>query len=67
MFLYLLYLLYVIFVGDISMNIKEWKLVCENNTADHTWDCKSRAIQKSLVYNSNPEATTRHHLMDTPE
>jgi hypothetical protein len=49
------------------MNIKEWKLVCENNTADHTWDCKSRAIQKSLVYNSNPEATTRHHLMDTPE
>lgn len=51
------------------MNRKEWTLACVRNwdSVDHTWDYKSRAIQKSLVYNSNPEATTRHHLMNTPE
>lgn len=51
------------------MNMKEWKLSCSNdwNSVDHTFDYKSREIQKSLKYNPDPNATVRHHLMDTPE
>lgn len=49
------------------MNMKEyWKAV--NSGANvREYDLKSRKIQKSLKYNPDPNATVRHHLMDTPE
>lgn len=47
------------------MNRKEW-LNC-NNANRNYWADKCREIQKSLVYNHNPAATTRHHLMETEE
>ncbi len=47
------------------MNRKEW-LNC-NDTNKYYWSNKCREIQKSLIYNSNPAATVRHHLRDTEE
>lgn len=49
------------------MNYKEWTEACKNKTANHHWDGACRRIQKSLKYNSDPNATHRHHLMDTEE
>lgn len=51
------------------MDRRQWCTACLNdwNSVDHTFDYKSRLIQKSLKYNSDPNAIVRHHLMDTPE
>ena len=49
------------------MNRKEWIKACKDGIAPRRYDNASREIQKSLKYNTNPEATVRHHLMDTPE
>ena len=51
------------------MDRKQWCASCSNdwNSVDHTFDYKSREIQRSLKYNPDPNATVRHHLMDTPE
>ena len=51
------------------MNIKEWIRACKEDwlSVNHKYDIASRKIQKSLKYNSNPEATVRHHLRDTEE
>ena len=51
------------------MNRKEWCTRYSESwsSVDHTWDYRSRQIQLSLKYNSNPNATVRHHLMNTSE
>lgn len=49
------------------MNRKEWQKACEEGWAPRKYDNLSREIQQSLKYNPDPNATTRHHLMDTPE
>lgn len=51
------------------MNCKEWKSKCKADwhSVDHTWDKKCREIQSELKYNSDPNATVRHHLRDTEE
>ena len=47
------------------MNRKEW-LNCSDPNKNY-WANKCREIQKSLIYNPNPAAAVRHHLMDTEE
>lgn len=49
------------------MNIKEWRKSCNEGCAPRRYDNASREIQRSLKYNSNPNATVRHHLRDTEE
>lgn len=49
------------------MNIKEWHKACEEGWAPRKYDIASREIQRLLKYNSNPNATVRHHLRDTEE
>ena len=51
------------------MNQREWRFARNNNpdSLDYTWDIRSREIQRSLKYNTDPNATVRHHLMNTPE
>lgn len=49
------------------MDFKEWGEACKNRTANHHWDGACRRIQQSLKYNPDPNATHRHHLMNTPE
>lgn len=49
------------------MNRKEWLKACDEGWAPRRYDNASREIQRMLKYNSNPNATTRHHLMNTPE
>ena len=49
------------------MNKKEWDLACKNKTANHHFDGACRRLQKSLRYNSDPNAIHRHHLRDTEE
>lgn len=49
------------------MDIKEWQKACEEGYANRRYDNASREIQRSLKYNTNPEATVRHHLRDTEE
>ena len=49
------------------MNRKEWYKACEEGWAPRRYDNASREIQKSLKYNSDPNAITRHHLRDTEE
>lgn len=49
------------------MNIKEWNKACDEGWAPRRYDNASREIQKLLKYNSDPNATTRHHLRDTEE
>ena len=51
------------------MDRRQWCTACSNdwNSVDHKYDYLSRAIQRSLKYNSDPNATVRHHLMDTSE
>lgn len=49
------------------MNRKEWEATCNNGSVIRKYDWASRRIQKSLIYNKDPNAVVRHHLMDTPE
>lgn len=51
------------------MDRRQWCEACSNdwNSVDHKYDYLSRAIQRSLKYNSDPNATVRHHLRDTEE
>ena len=48
------------------MNQKEWKL-SKKYDGKYSWYNKTRKIQKSLKYNSNPNAVVIHHLRDTEE
>lgn len=48
------------------MNQKEWKK-SGKFPGKHEWYNKTRKIQKSLKYNSNPESKVIHHLRDTEE
>lgn len=47
------------------MNRKEW--LNSNDENRNYWADKCREIQKTLIYNTNPCAVIRHHLMDTEE
>lgn len=49
------------------MNITEWNKACKEGWAPRRYDNASREIQRTLKYNSNPNATVRHHLRDTEE
>lgn len=49
------------------MNFKEYWEAVHSGAKIREYDFKSREIQKSLKYNSDPNATVRHHLLDTPE
>lgn len=49
-----------------AMNQKEWKK-SGKFPGKHEWYNKTRKIQKSLKYNSNPESKVIHHLRDTEE
>lgn len=50
------------------MNYHQYKEAEKNNVKDiYYWANKCRKIQKSLQYNSDPNATVRHHLRDTEE
>lgn len=51
------------------MNWKEWQTAIKDDymSVDHTWEWKCKKLQQSLKYNSNPKATTKHHLRDTEE
>ena len=48
------------------MNQREWKK-SDRYKGKYTWRNKVKSIQKSLKYNSNPNATFIHHLRDTEE
>ena len=48
------------------MNQKEWKS-CEKYSGKYILHNRVRSIQKSLQYNSDPNATVIHHLRDTEE
>ena len=48
------------------MNQKEWKL-SKKYDGKYSWYNKTRKIQKSLKYNSDPNAVVIHHLRDTEE
>lgn len=49
------------------MNIAEWLKACDEDWAPRRYDNASREIQRTLKYNPDPNATTRHHLRDTEE
>ena len=53
------------------MNREEWIYATRKSHGEikvtHKWSNKTRQIQRSLQYNPDPNATVRHHLMDTPE
>lgn len=51
------------------MNQREWKRLCKLNKhlLDFTYYNKTRKLQKSLKYNSDPNAVVIHHLRDTEE
>ena len=49
------------------MNMKEYWKAVHSGANVREYDLKSREIQKSLKYNPDPNATVRHHLMDTQE
>ena len=51
------------------MNINEWNKLAKERPhfLNRRWDNASREIQRTLKYNSNPNATVRHHLRDTEE
>lgn len=48
------------------MNQREWKKSYKYK-GKYTWRNKAKSIQKSLKYNSNPNATHIHYLRDTEE
>jgi hypothetical protein len=51
------------------MNQKEWRYLCDNHKEllDFTHYNNTRKIQKSLQYNTDPNAKVIHHLRDTEE
>lgn len=49
------------------MNMKEYWKAVHSGANVREYDLKSREIQQSLKYNHDPNATVRHHLLDTPE
>lgn len=49
------------------MNYNEYWKAVRSGLNIGQYDLKSREIQKSLKYNSNPNAVIRHHLRDTEE
>ena len=51
------------------MNYNEWRNLVWNKTSelDFTYYNKAKSIQKSLQYNSDPNAKIIHHLRDTEE
>lgn len=50
------------------MNCSEWKLARKSGAIlDWSFYAKTREIQKSLQYNSDPNAKVIHHLRDTEE
>lgn len=49
------------------MNYKEFWDAVHMGCSARKYADKCRKIQQSLKYNPNPEATVRHHLMDTEE
>ena len=49
------------------MNMKEYWEAVRSGANVREYDLKSRELQRSLKYNRDPNATVRHHLMDTPE
>lgn len=49
------------------MNMKEYWKAVHSGANVREYDLKSREIQQSLKYNPDPNATVRHHLMDTQE
>lgn len=59
----------LVLVSDVIMNQREWRRLRETNKEliDFTYYNKTREIQKSLQYNSNPEAVVIHYLRDTEE
>ena len=52
-----------------KMNQKEWKHLCrtDKSLVDFTHYNNTRKLQKSLQYNSDPNAKVIHHLRDTEE
>lgn len=61
-----IYLYYVVnLFGGITMNQSEWKKAKYHDK--HKWYNKTRRIQKSFQYNSDPNAKVIHHLRDTEE
>lgn len=49
------------------MNRKEFLEAVKQDPSLWRWCVKCKKIQQSLIYNSNPNATTKHHLLDTEE
>lgn len=49
------------------MNYREYWGAVKSGADVREYDRRSRKIQESLKYNTDPKATVRHHLMDTPE
>lgn len=50
------------------MNRQQYKQACANKVVGiHKWESKVRKLQKSLNYNSDPNARCIHHLQDTEE
>ena len=49
------------------MNRKEFLEAVKHDPSLWRWCTKCKKIQQSLIYNSNPNATTKHHLLDTEE
>ena len=51
------------------MNCKEWWALCSKSKSlvDFTYYNRTRNIQRSLQYNSDPSAAVIHHLRDTEE
>lgn len=55
-----------VFYEVTNMNQREWKYGAKYD-GKYEWRNKAKSIQKSLKYNSNPNATFIHHLRDTEE
>lgn len=49
------------------MNRKEFLEAVKHDPSLWKWCAKCKKIQQSLIYNNNPDATTKHHLLDTEE
>lgn len=54
-------------VCEVCMNMKEYWKAVRSGANIREYELKSREIQQSLKYNPDPNATVRHHLMNTPE
>ena len=62
---YNLFVELLLYIG-IVMDQKEWKK-SDKFPGKFEWYNKTRKIQKSLKYNSNPKSKVIHHLRDTEE